>query len=413
MRKILIATIFLLAAFFIIRSNFNIVHEPEIVESSKSKEYREIVGNIKKGETLFDIFKKYKLDLRELFKLKEASADIHKLRKLSPGQLYKIKIDDNDQINSFVYWIDDDTILNITRTESGFSAEKVPVNYEKRVQYIGGGIKDNLISSIGQGRENLMLALQLSDIFAWDIDFTTDLRNGDTFKIAAEGFYLNGEFKKYGDILSAEFINNGETYRAYRFEHNGRADYYDDEGKSLRKAFLKAPLSFRRISSGFSKSRFHPILKIYRPHHGLDYAAPAGTPVSTVGDGKVMFAGYKGQYGRLVIIKHPNGYKTYYGHLSKIKKGMKSGVKVEQGQVIGYVGATGLATGPHLHYEIRVNNKPVNPFAVKLPRGNSIPKTLLAEFIKMRDKMTQRFASILIPASTHLEENKKEGRWKI
>jgi murein DD-endopeptidase MepM/ murein hydrolase activator NlpD len=409
MRKILIATIFLSAAFFIIRSNFNIVHEPEIVESIKSKEYREIVGNIEKGETLFDIFKKYKLDLGELFKLKEASADIHKLRKLSPGQLYKIKIDDDDQINSFVYWIDDDTILNITRTESGFCAEKVPVNYEKRVQYIGGLIKDNLISSIGEGRENLMLALQLSDIFAWDIDFTTDLRNGDTFKIAVEGFYLDGEFKKYGDILSAEFINNGETCRAYRFELNGKADYYDAGGKSLRRSFLKAPLSFRRISSGFSKRRFHPILKIYRPHHGIDYAALAGTPVSTVGDGKVIFAGYKGQYGNLVIIKHPNGYKTYYGHLSKIRKGIKRGLEVEQGQVVGYVGATGLATGPHLHYEMRVNNKPVNPFAVKLPRGNSVPKTLMAEFIKMRDKMTQRFAFIRIPASPHLEDNKKEG----
>jgi murein DD-endopeptidase MepM/ murein hydrolase activator NlpD len=409
MKKILIATIFLLAAFFIIRSNFNIVHEPEIVESTKSKEYREIVGNIKKGETLFDIFKKYKLDLGELFKLKEASADIHKLRKLSPGQLYKIKIDDNDQINSFVYWIDDDNILNITRTESGFCAEKVPVNYEKRVQYIGGVIKDNLISSIGEGRENLMLALQLSDIFAWDIDFTTDLRNDDTFKIVVEGFYLNGEFKKYGDILSAEFINNGETCRAYRFELNGKADYYDADGKSLRRAFLKAPLSFRRISSGFSERRFHPILKIYRPHHGLDYAAPVGTPVSTVGDGKVVFARYKGQYGKLVIIKHPNGYKTYYGHLSKIRKGIKEGQKVEQGQVVGYVGATGLATGPHLHYEMRIKNKPVNPLAVKLPRGNSVPKTLMAEFIKMRDEMTQRFAFIKVPVSSHLEANKKEG----
>src|SRR4030042_2525714 len=378
MRKILIATIFLLAAFFIIRSNLNIVHEPEIVESAKSKEYREIVGNIEKGETLFDIFKKYELDLRELFKLKEASADIHKLRKLSPGQLYKIKIDDNDQINSFVYWIDDDTILKITRTESGFCAEKVPVNYEKRVQYIGGVIKDNLISSIGEGRENLMLALQLSDIFAWDIDFTSDLRNGDTFRIVVEGLYIDSEFKKYGDILSAEFINNGETCQAYRFEVNGKVDYYDADGKSLRRAFLKAPLSFRSISSHFSKRRFHPILKIYRPHHGLDYTAPAGTPVSTIGDGKVIFAGYKGQYGKLVIIKHPNGYKTYYGHLSRIGKDIKGGKKIQQGQVIGYVGSTGLATGPHLHYGMRINNRPVNPLSIKIPRGKSVPEILMA-----------------------------------
>src|SRR4030043_1020330 len=354
MRKIFITVVFIIIAFLTIRSNFNLLDKSDDIKPEREK-YTEISGTIKKGETLFDIFKKYKLDIGELFKLREASADIHRLRELYPGQPFKIVINDNNQINSFDYWIDDYFILNIKRIDSDFHAEKVAIKYEKRIQHIGGVIRDNLISSVGEGRENLMLALQLSDIFAWDIDFTTDLRNDDTFKIAAEGFYLDGEFKKYGDIISAEFVNNGETCRAYRFELNGKADYYDADGKSLRKAFLKAPLSFRRISSGFSKSRFHPVLKIYRPHHGLDYAALAGTPVSTVGDGKVIFSGYKGQYGNLVIIKHPNGYKTYYGHLSKIRKGIKRRVEVEQGQVVGYVGATGLATGPHLHYEMRVN----------------------------------------------------------
>jgi len=186
-----------------------------------------------------------------------------------------------------------------------------------------------------------MLALQLSDIFAWDIDFTTDIRNSDSFKVIAEGLYLNGEFKKYGDILSAEFTNNGETYRAYRFELNGKIDYYDAEGKSMRRAFLKAPLSYRRISSGFSRSRFHPILRIYRPSHGVDFAAPTGTPVSVVGDGTVNFAGYKGGYGNIVIIRHPNGWKTYYAHLSRFGKGIRKAVKIKQGQIIGYVGSTG------------------------------------------------------------------------
>src|SRR4030042_7145285 len=287
MRKIFIVLIFLLIGFLMIRINFNILNKAERMTSPAHENHREISGTIKKGDTLFDIFKKCELDLGEPFKLREASADIHKLRELSPGQPYKIIINDSSQINEFIYWIDDDTILNVTRTERGFHAEKKAVEYEKRVQHIGGVIKDNLISSIGEGRENLMLALQLSDIFAWDIDFTADLRNGDTFKIAAEGFYLNGEFKKYGDILSAEFMNNGETCRAYRFELNGKADYYDADGKSLRKAFLKAPLSFRRISSGFSKSRLHPVLKIRRAHNGTDYVAPKGTPVSAIGNGQV------------------------------------------------------------------------------------------------------------------------------
>jgi murein DD-endopeptidase MepM/ murein hydrolase activator NlpD len=397
-KKILIVAIFLVTAFIIFRGNFKIIQEKE-QSSPASMEYREIKDNIKKGETLFDIFKRYKLDLGDLFQLKEASADIHRLRDLYPGQPYKIIIDKNNQVNSFTYWIDDDNILTITRNESGFNAEKLQVHYERRFIHIGGLIKDNLISSIGEGEENILLALKLSDIFAWDIDFTTDLRKDDIFKIVVEGFYLNGEFKKYGEILSAEFNNNGETYRAYRFEYNGKADYYDADGKSLRKAFLKAPLSFRRISSGFTLRRFHPILKIFRPHLGIDYAASPGTPVSTVGDGIVMFAGYKGQNGNLVIIKHLNGYRTSYGHLSKIKKGVRKGARVDQGQIIGYVGTTGLSTGPHLDFRMKVNNRFVNPLTLKIPRGKTIPKNLMASFKNYRDFMDTRLASITPPTS--------------
>jgi murein DD-endopeptidase MepM/ murein hydrolase activator NlpD len=356
--------------------------------------YKEISGTIQKGETLFDIFKRYKLDLTELFKIKEASASIHRLSNLHPGRHYKIVVNEDNQINSFVYWMDEDSFLNATRAESGFEAEKKELEYDRRYEHIGGVIKDNLISSIGQGRENIMLALQLSDIFSWDIDFTSDIRNGDTFKIVVEAFYLEGAFKKYGDILAAEFTNNGETYRAYRFEHNGKADFYDAEGKSLRKAFLKAPLNYRRISSGFSPRRFHPILKIYRPSNGVDFAAPLGTPVSAVGDGLVLFAGYRGQFGNLVIIEHPNGWQTYYAHLSKFGRGVRKGARVAQGQIIGYVGATGLATGPHLHYEIRINNRPVNPLTVEMPKGEPIPKELVAEFKDLKNQMDKRLASI-------------------
>jgi murein DD-endopeptidase MepM/ murein hydrolase activator NlpD len=411
MRKAFIVVIFLAIAFLTIRSNFNVINnKTEEAVPIKPKEYREITGNIEKGETLFDIFKKYKLDIVELFKLKEASADVHKLRDLYPGRPYKIIIDDNTKINEFTYWIDDDNILNITRTESGFCAEKKAIEYEKRIQHIGGVIKDNLILSVGEGRENLMLALQLSDIFAWDIDFTTDIRNGDVFKIVVEGCYLNGEFKKYGDILSAEFINNGETFTAYRFEHNGKIDYFDVDGNSLRRSFLKAPLSFRRVSSGFSKRRFHPVLKIYRPHLGVDYAASTGTPVSAVGDGTVFFAGYKGQNGNIVIIRHFNGYKTYYGHLSKIGKGIKKRVGVKQGRIIGYVGATGLATGPHLDYRIKINNNFVNPLTLKLPRGKSIPNNLMSAFETSKNEMDIRLASITPPAFAYAENSKDNNK---
>ncbi|MEC4675366.1 MAG: peptidoglycan DD-metalloendopeptidase family protein, partial [Nitrospirota bacterium] len=413
MKKSIIIAVFLIITFFTLRANFDSGHKKEkdlssetvaIDESSPPEEYREIKGSIRKGETLFDIFKKYGISIADLFRLKEASADVHRLRELYPGRQYSIMLDTDDRIKSFVYWINDDTILNITRTESGFNAEKVAVQYQKKILNITGVIEDNLVSAIGNGRENLMVALELSDIFAWDIDFTTDFRKGDLVKVIVEGLYLDGKFRKYGNILSAEFQNNGDIYRAYRFGDGDDADYFDPEGKSLRKAFLKAPLNYRRISSGFSNGRFHPILKINRPHHGIDYSAPRGTPVSVVGDGTVIFAGYKGQFGKLVIVKHHNGYKTYYGHLSRIGKGIKKGTKVKQGQIIARVGATGLATGPHLHYEMRVNNKPVNPYRIKAPRVDSVPERLMAGFRKYRDEMNARLTSLKPPVLALAEE---------
>ena len=397
MKKLFITSIFLVVFFLIIAGNLDIYTE-EGYSSSVGENFREISDTIKKGQTLFDIFKRYHLDIGELLELRKASADVYRLRNLYPGQSYKILVDDNDRVNSFSYWIDDNSILNITRSDSGFYAEKVPIAYEKRILYMDRTIEDNLISSAGEGKEGLMLALNISDIFAWDIDFTSDLRNEDTFKVIVEGLYLDGEFKKYGDILCVEFMNNGKTYQAYRFEYEGKTEYYDSEGKTLRRAYLKAPLSFRRISSTFSNGRFHPILKRYRPHHGLDYAAPTGTPVSAIGSGTVVFSGIKGSYGKFVIIKHPNGYKSYYGHLSKIEKNIRVGVKAEQGQIIGYVGATGLATGPHLHYELRINDKPVNPLTGSLPRGKPIPSNMMTEFRQFRNEMDNQLASINPPA---------------
>ena len=393
MKKAFVASILLVIAFFTLRINLSPVRYVEAPNAMPQAKYREIAGNIKKGETLFDIIKKYGLDLKELFEMREASAAVHRLKDLSPDRPYKIVLDGQDQIDSFTYWIDDDTVLKINNTDTGFCAEKVCLTYEKRIEHVGGVIRDNLFSAMGEGKGGLVLALKLSDIFAWDIDFTSDLRSGDTYKIAVEGLYIDGSFRKYGEIIAAEFVNNGETYEAYRYEVSGKADYYDGQGKSLRKAFLKAPLNFRRISSSFSRGRMHPILKISRPHHGLDYSAPQGTPVSVAGDGSVIFSGSKGQYGNLVIIKHRNGYKTYYGHLSRIARNVRRGSGVDQGQVLGYVGSTGLATGPHLHYEMRINDRPVNPLSVKIPHGSALPRELMAGFTQFRDDMNIRFAS--------------------
>lgn len=352
---------------------------------------KSINNKLEKGETLSSIFRKYGMRTSELFELKSAAANIHPLRNLQPGKPYCFTLNNENYINSFTYGINDDTFLKIERVGGCFQARKYNVSYETRILTIGGTIQNMLVSAFGPGKEDYLLALQAADILAWDIDFNTDIRKGDTFKIIVEGLYSEGQFKKYGRILSIEFTTNNKTYNAYLFAHDGKTDYYNAEGQSLRKAFLKAPLSFRRISSNFSKNRLHPILKIRRPHNGIDYVAATGTPVSTVADGTVAFAGYQSGYGKLIIVAHPNGYRTYYGHLSGINKGICQGKKVQQGDLIGYVGATGLATGPHLHYEMRMGHLAINPSAIKKVAGKPVPSAQIAEFNRLTQKMNNIF----------------------
>ncbi len=348
---------------------------------------------IEPGETLSAVFSKHNLSLEDLFAMKQASSEVYRLRRVHPGQPYRFEVDEQNVINSFTYTISDNEILKIERNENGFTAAKQEVPYESRVLTLGGEIEDSLMGALGPAREDTALALAISDILAWDIDFNTDLRKGDSFRVIVEGLYLDGEFKKYGRVLAVEFVNDARVHKAYRFEQNGRGDYFNSEGKSLRKAFLKAPLSFRRISSSFSHSRRHPILKIRRPHHGVDYAAPTGTPVSATADGRVTFSGRKGQYGKLVILSHRNGLTTYYGHLSRIASGVRTGHQVKQGDWVGNVGTTGLATGPHLHYEMRQNGRPINPAHIKMEAGQPVPAALLAAFGNITAAAEREFAS--------------------
>jgi murein DD-endopeptidase MepM/ murein hydrolase activator NlpD len=368
-------------------------NQPGPSKRSSAANLFRISGIVEKGQSLYEIFKRHGLDPGELFRVKEALAGVHSIREIRPGQPYEIQVDPEKRLSTFVYWVNEDSLVRVTREGEGYQAEKLNLEYDRRLLCLEGAIEDNLIASMGGGQQNLLLALNLSDVFAWDIDFATALRKGDTFRLLVEGLYRDGEFKKYGNILAAEFVNDGVPFRAYRFEIDGRADFYDAEGRSLRKAFLKAPLSFRRISSGFSKSRLHPVLNIRRAHNGTDYVAPKGTPVSAMASGQVLAAGHQGGYGNLVVIRHPNGYKTFYGHLSGFAKGVRKGASVAQGQLVGYVGATGLATGPHLHFEMRVNDRAVNPRKVVIPPGQPVPEPLLASFKTARDGLAGQLAS--------------------
>ncbi len=356
-----------------------------IIEHDRSEHKREIAGLVRRGETFYDIFKKEGLALSELQEIYNASKDVFNLAKVKPRRSYIIitkKAESEELIESLKYSVNDNKYLNVYRGEDGFYAELVEVPYTKRYALLSGTIKDNLIYAVGETREHLRLAFELADIFESEIDFVTELREGDSFKMLVEELWLDNVFKGYGNILAAEFVNNGRRYEAYRFEIDGKPGYFDSKGRSLKKALLRAPLRFRYISSRFSYRRKHPILKIYRPHLGVDYAAPYGTPVSSAGDGTVKFAGWKGQYGKCVIIRHPNGYETYYGHLSRIKKGIRRGKKVKQGEIIGYVGATGMATGPHLDYRVKRFGKFINPLKMSLPRAKAVPKNKMDIFSK-------------------------------
>ncbi len=363
-----------------------------------------IAGAVQPRETMEAIFDKHNLSNAELFKISQSTKKLYNLSKLSVGSVYFFALDEQKRVQSMQYEIDDMTALKITKMQDGFNAEKIKTAHNKKIGALYINIRNNLISSLPSShKEYLKLAFELSEIYAWDIDFFSDIRNGDSVKIIVEELWAGDVFKGYGNILAAEFLNNGTVKKSYRFEDDGYTDYYDGNGNSLRKTLLKSPLRFKYISSRFSKRRFHPILRIYRPHLGIDYAAPIGTPVSAVGDGTVLYSGYKGQNGKMVRIKHRRGFQTYYGHLSRIHRKIKRGAKVSQGDIIGYVGSTGLSTGPHLDYRIKFNGKFVNPLKVRLPRGKSIPKPLMAKFRRMVDFLDIRFASLTQPVVAYTE----------
>lgn len=373
--------------------------------------FRTITDVVRTKETMEAIFIKHGLNKAELSEIYQTAKKQYNISHISMGNMYTFEIDkEENKIRSMQYGIDDMSFLNVIRMPDGFRAERVTLPLRISTGSFHITIDDNLIFSMpNTHKEYRRLALKLSDIYAWDIDFSSDIRTGDSLTILVEELWAGEVFKGYGNILAAEFINNGKVHRAYRFEHDGYVDYYDDSGKSLRRTLLRSPLKFKNISSNFSRRRFHPVLRIYRPHLGIDYAAPAGTPVSAAGSGTVVYAGYKGMNGKMVKIKHRRGFETYYGHLSRIPKKIRRWAKVSQGDIIGYVGSTGLSTGPHLDYRIRRNGKFVNPLKVRLPRGKPVPKKYMAAFKKAVSTFDSRLVSRIRPAVALKEKKKTSG----
>ncbi len=264
-------------------------------------------------------------------------------------------------------------VLNVQRQDGAFRVTEEPVELERRVLMKSGEIRSSLFAATDASGLSDAVAIQIADIFSTDIDFHRDLRRGDRFTVVYEIFYDQGEPVRSGRLLAAEFVNQGKSYQAVYFLYaEGQGGYYTPGGKNIRKAFLRSPLEFSRISSGFS-NRFHPILKQWRAHKGIDYAAASGTRIKATGDAVVEFVGrHQGGYGNLVVLRHQSKYTTWYGHLSGFAKGIRKGARIAQGDVIGYVGATGLATGPHLHYEFRINDVHQNPLRVVLPSAPPI-----------------------------------------
>jgi murein DD-endopeptidase MepM/ murein hydrolase activator NlpD len=305
------------------------------------------------------------------------------------GSKYSLKYDPKGTLKEFTYEPTPFDIFHISLPNSDSEDLKVvKEDISQEIVQMDGTIKSSLYESMLECADSPQLAIQMAEIFAWQIDFLTECREGDTFKILVEKQY-KGDFYRWGKILAAQY--EGELlskYDAVLFEApSGNIDYYTKEGKSLRKAFLRAPLNYKYISSYFSNNRLHPILRIWRPHLAIDYAAPSGTPVSVIGDGTVIYKGWDDGYGNYIKIRHPNNYETGYGHLSRFASGLKKGQKVKQGEIIGYVGATGLATGPHLDFSISENGKKVDFLKLKLPAASSINPQYITQFNEVKNKL--------------------------
>lgn len=357
----------------------NVASQPSTVREVPEIRREVVRASVLPGDTitslLGDVFTP-----QEIHGLAQKCKSIFPLSKLTAGQEYRLSLL-NGAFENMEYDIDRNDQLIIYQGEQGFEVERKPIPYDVREEVISATIVANLFDAVVSHGESEALAVNLADIFAWDIDFIRDIQPGDSFRVLVEKRFRDGTPAGYGKILAASFTNRGETFQAFLYKDGDRrAAYFDEKGKSLRKAFLKAPVAFSRISSGFTMRRFHPITKTWKAHPAIDYAAPTGTPIMAIGNGTISRIGRTKYNGNFIKLKHNNGMESLYLHMSRFAKNMRSGKRVSQGETIGYVGSTGLATGPHLCFRMYKGGKPINPNKLKSVPTAPVSKPNMADY---------------------------------
>ena len=380
-----------------------VVESPSFVESTPvvppilpTPVLHEIKDTVPRGSSITALLDDY-FTAQEIYNLNKTSQDIFPFTKICAGHTYRICTIDG-QFSSFVYEIDPEEQLVISRDSDEIKMERQPIIYEVTTELLQGTINTSLFEAVAAIGEEPELAFKLADIFGWDINFILDLRVGDSFLVLVEKRFREGHPAGYGEVLAAEFMNQNEVFKAIRFvDGEQKVSFYNEKGENMRKAFLKAPLSFTRISSGYTMRRLHPITKVYKPHQAIDYAAPIGTPVKAIGDGMIIVRGYGKGNGNYLKIRHSNGYISMYLHLRGFAKKIVKGRRVTQGEVIAYVGSTGMSTGPHLDFRMSRYGKLINPLKLKAPAAKSVSQEQLTEF--------QTMAAPLI---ARLDENRTE-----
>ncbi|MBV1921958.1 MAG: peptidoglycan DD-metalloendopeptidase family protein [Pseudomonadales bacterium] len=361
---------------------------------------------VKSGDTLSHIFKRAGLNAQDVYNITHFGGDSKTLTRLKPGQELLFDINEEGKLNQLNYIESKLESTLFIKTDSSYTVNKTTKKLIAYSKYSEATINNSLFQAGQKAGLSQNLIMELANVFGWDVDFALDIRKGDSFKLIYEEMHLDGEKIKDGTILAAQFINQGKVFTAIQHQsENGSRNYFTPEGHSMRKAFLRSPINFARISSHFNLRRKHPVLHTIRAHKGTDYAASRGTPIKSTGDGKIIYAGRKGGYGRVVIVQHGQRYRTLYAHLNGYAKNARSGKRVKQGQTIGYVGSSGLATGPHLHYEFYLNGAVRNPVTVKLPHAQPIAKNEKARFLLHAESMQTQLAAYASAISPTLASN--------